>query len=397
LIASALISAELPDYELNTYLGKVSSSGATQLKDDYGFGFGIAKKVSDDIMVNLSYLKSNIAYKDGMGDTDVSIYSLAPEYYFNSVSDKLVPYLTAGIGYIDIANSRFDAENGMLVNYGAGLRYIFNEYVNLKLEAKHNYNINESNNHYQYTAGLSIPFYLNTPSAPLDSDRDGVSDEFDKCPNTPEGVAVDLDGCPIDSDKDGVADYLDKCPNTPEGVSVTTDGCPIDSDSDGVPDYLDKCPDTQIGVTVDANGCPLDSDGDGILDYLDQCPNTKKEFKVDEVGCERSYSFYTNFAFNSDKLDAQSLESVKGFSDFLIENMAYDAIVEGHTDSKGSDKYNQTLSEQRAKSVFKALVKFGVKKDRLKYIGYGETKPLADNSTEEGRAQNRRVEGVLVK
>ena len=118
-----------------------------------------------------------------------------------------------------------------------------------------------------------------------DSDRDGVPDKRDKCPDTPRGVKVDKNGCPIDSDGDGVPDNLDKCPNTPKGVKVDKKGCPIDSDGDGVPDYLDKCPDTPAKVKVDKNGCPIDSDGDGIADYLDKCPKTPTGIKVDSVGC----------------------------------------------------------------------------------------------------------------
>jgi len=120
---------------------------------------------------------------------------------------------------------------------------------------------------------------------PVDSDKDGVPDYIDKCPKTPKGVVVDIDGCPVDSDKDGVPDYMDKCPETPSGVSVDNFGCPIDSDNDGVPDYLDKCPNTQKGLKVDDKGCPVDTDGDGVPDYLDNCPNTPKDVKVDTKGC----------------------------------------------------------------------------------------------------------------
>jgi OOP family OmpA-OmpF porin len=88
-----------------------------------------------------------------------------------------------------------------------------------------------------------------------DSDKDGVSDEMDKCPDTPKGIKVDQRGCPIDSDNDGIADYRDKCPNTPRGVKVDAKGCPLDSDGDGVADYLDKCPGTPKGVKVDETGC----------------------------------------------------------------------------------------------------------------------------------------------
>jgi hypothetical protein len=118
-----------------------------------------------------------------------------------------------------------------------------------------------------------------------DSDGDGVMDDLDQCPNTPEGVKVDAKGCPLDTDGDGVYDYLDQCPNTPQGVKVDAEGCPLDTDGDGVYDYLDQCPDTPPGIKVDAKGCPLDADGDGVYDYLDKCPNTPQGANVDSRGC----------------------------------------------------------------------------------------------------------------
>ncbi len=124
-----------------------------------------------------------------------------------------------------------------------------------------------------------------------DTDKDGVLNKFDLCPNTPPLVPVDKNGCPIDSDGDGVADYLDQCPNTPAEAYPTVDvhGCPADSDADGVPDYLDQCPDTprEAKGKTDEKGCPKDSDLDGVPDYLDQCPDTPREAygHVDEKGC----------------------------------------------------------------------------------------------------------------
>lgn len=118
-----------------------------------------------------------------------------------------------------------------------------------------------------------------------DTDGDGVVDYKDKCPNTPKGAPVDVQGCPTDSDGDGVADYLDKCAATPKGAPVDAQGCPTDADGDGVADYLDKCANTPKAATVDAQGCPTDTDGDGVADYLDKCAATPKGAPVDAQGC----------------------------------------------------------------------------------------------------------------
>ena len=133
---------------------------------------------------------------------------------------------------------------------------------------------------------VGVSFILGKPK---DSDKDGIVDRKDKCPDTPIGVKVDKKGCPGDSDSDGIPDYLDQCPDTPKEAigKVDSTGCPLDSDGDGVPDYLDECSNTPARAYghVDVNGCPIDTDYDGIPDYLDKCPDTPTGVQVDSVGC----------------------------------------------------------------------------------------------------------------
>jgi OOP family OmpA-OmpF porin len=140
-----------------------------------------------------------------------------------------------------------------------------------------------------------------------------------------------------------------------------------DSDGDGVPDDLDKCPNTPKGVKVDADGCPLDTDGDGVPDYLDQCPDTPKGATVNSVGCWEVVTI-------------------------LKKNREMKGVIEGHTDSMGSEEYNQGLSERRAQAVEKYIEEHGIDADRYTIKGYGESNPIASNDTEEGRQENRRVE-----
>ena len=122
---------------------------------------------------------------------------------------------------------------------------------------------------------------------PVDTDGDGVIDEFDLCPNTPIGTQVDATGCPIiiipptDTDGDGVLDSNDLCPNTPAGTVVDATGCaiviPSDSDGDGVIDANDLCPNTPAGTTVDVNGCEViivPPTEDSIILYKDDVINS---------------------------------------------------------------------------------------------------------------------------
>ena len=249
---------------------------------------------------------------------------------------------------------------------------------------------------------------------PLDSDNDGVPDYKDKCPNTPRGVQVDSHGCPLDSDNDGVPDYKDICPDTPAGVKVDDLGCPLDSDGDGVPDYMDKCPDTPSGVTVDKNGCPVDSDLDGVPDYKDKCPGTPAGTKVDSNGCpevkkaappeEKNYGVNklvlnasTGFASGSSALLPSASSDLDMIANIMRQDPGSRWKIEGYTDNVGSEAANERLSYQRAKSVLEYFLKKGLDRGRFQVSGLGEKFPVASNETTAGRAKNRRVEIIRIK
>jgi OOP family OmpA-OmpF porin len=239
-----------------------------------------------------------------------------------------------------------------------------------------------------------------------DADSDGVTDSTDKCLNTPAGEEVDADGCSAsqrDADKDGVADARDKCPNTPAGEQVDGDGCSQgqrDADKDGVADGADQCPDTPAGEPVDARGCSRDSDADGVPDGKDECPSTPNGAPVDERGCrilfqggeKRVVLQGVNFEFNKATLTEDSRAILLEVAKSLAANPGVRVEVGGHTDSKGTNAYNLGLSRERAKTVEDFLEANGVSPAQISSRGYGEARPVASNRTEEGRAQNRRVE-----
>ena len=245
---------------------------------------------------------------------------------------------------------------------------------------------------------------VDASGCPLDADGDGVYDGLDQCPDTPKGAKVDMNGCPMDSDADGVYDGIDQCANTPAEAKgkIDSKGCPLDTDGDGVHDYKDNCADTPKGCKVDNSGCTVDSDGDGVCDGVDRCPETKAGRQVDVFGCPISefipepekpvvlhgVNFETNktILFDAAKtLLNQVAESLKERPDVKVE-------IGGHADSRGNDEHNMKLSQGRAEAAMQYLISQGVSADRLTAKGYGETQPIGDNKTEEGRAQNRRVE-----
>jgi len=237
---------------------------------------------------------------------------------------------------------------------------------------------------------------------PIDGDRDGVPDYLDKCQNTPSRVLVDNNGCPFDSDNDSVPDYIDICSNTPQGVKVDNLGCPYDLDADGVPDYLDKCPETPRNVQTDKEGCPVDTDLDGVPDYIDDCPGSPGGEQVDDKGCpipeevsEVVLSSGANFALGSIELLPSAYPELDKLVKYMIGNLGTHWRIEGHTDNTGSDEVNKRVSLGRAQSVLNYFLSKGLSRNRFEVIGLGKSFPIADNTTEEGRAKNRRV--VIIK
>ncbi|HEY6626994.1 MAG TPA: OmpA family protein [Ignavibacteriaceae bacterium] len=247
-----------------------------------------------------------------------------------------------------------------------------------------------------------------SPFIDSDSDGDGVLDSKDTCPDTPSGVEVDEFGCPIDSDKDGVPDYLDECPATPKGTTVDERGCPLDSDGDGIPDVKDLCPTEaeDFDGFEDEDGCPdLDNDGDGILDVNDLCPNEAEDFNgsEDEDGCPEGVIDVSQIKFSlvaDDIFSANSSKIKIDGSKYLDEVMAVlkkspdkKWRIEGHMDSKGDARFLRTLSLDRAKAVLEYFIYFGdLKRESFQVFGLGDKTPIADNRTEDGRKQNRRIE-----
>ncbi len=249
-----------------------------------------------------------------------------------------------------------------------------------------------------------------------DNDKDGIPDTTDKCPMQAEDKDGDrdTDGCPDgDGDGDGIADDADKCPTQPEDKDgfEDADGCPdLDNDKDGIPDATDKCPtdaEDKDGFKDD-DGCPEpDNDGDGILDADDKCRDVAEDRDgcQDDDGCpEEGRVCITKdkivitekifFKTNKATIRARSYSLLTELAATLRDNPHIKLIeVQGHTDSRGGDGYNMKLSEARAAAVRNHLViKLGVGSHRLTSQGYGESRPIADNGTEEGRELNRRVE-----
>ncbi|MXN91324.1 OmpA family protein [Flavobacterium sp. Sd200] len=329
------------------------------------------------------------------------------------------PYVHLGGGY-----TWLDEQGNGTLNGGLGINFWFSENVGLTVQTtyKHTFEDQAEANvprHMQHFAGLTFRFggkdtdgdgiYDKDDACPEiaglkqfqgcpDTDGDGIPDKDDACPEV-AGLA-EFQGCP-DTDGDGVTDAADACP-TVAGLKELK-GCP-DGDGDGVADQDDKCP--TVAGPKENGGCPWpDTDGDGVLDKDDLCPSVKGTAanrgcpEVTEEVVKRLNEYARTILFNSGKASfkEETMPVLAAMLAIFKEYPNASFSIEGHTDSDGSNKLNQTLSENRAAAVKNFLVENGIAADRLTSTGFGETKPIASNKTAKGKAQNRRVEVKLVK
>ncbi|WP_136466471.1 OmpA family protein [Flagellimonas onchidii] len=377
---------------------------------------GVSKYIGDGFSIGARGSLNRIENNGDLSVDDLSHYAVDGTIKYNFVKNTtLDPFVEIGGGYTWV-----DEIGAGTVNGGVGLNIWFSENIGLTLQTQYKHAFEDYlAQHFQHLAGISIKFggtdtdgdgiYDKDDACPEvagleafngcpDADGDGIEDSKDSCPN--EAGSKELNGCP-DADGDGIADKDDACPS--EAGLAALNGCP-DADGDGVADKDDQCP-NEAGP-AENNGCPWpDSDGDSVLDKDDQCPQVAGT--VANNGCpevtievqKKLNDYAKTILFDTGKASLKS-ESVPVFVDIikiLGEYPTAKFTVEGHTDSVGSAKLNQSLSEKRANSVRDFLIKEGISASRLTAIGYGEDKPIATNNTRAGRKENRRVEINLVK
>ncbi|MEO6869632.1 MAG: OmpA family protein [Ginsengibacter sp.] len=322
------------------------------------------------------------------------------------LSDRyaVVPFIDLGVGA-----SNYKKYFGAFIPIGIGLQVNIADEAFILLNSQYRVPVTENTSyHFYHSLGIAANIdkekkvvpqkVVPLPVVVSDRDHDGVVDSLDACPDEP-GLAS-LNGCP-DKDGDGIADKDDKCPDV-AGLAKYQ-GCPIpDTDKDGINDEDDKCP-TIPGVAR-YQGCPVpDTDNDGVNDEDDKCPNVAgpasnfgcpviKEEVIKKVNMAAKNIY---FQTGSSQLLPRSFQSLKDVAEILKSNSSYMIDVNGHTDNTGGTELNQKLSESRANSVKQYLAENGIDEKRINAIGYGETKPIADNTTAAGRASNRRVEMTL--
>lgn len=357
-----LVGYHSPDEgDAGAYVGLsagVKLLSALSVEAEYG-------KASDAKLLNANFLVSPASWSNG----------------------TLSPYVLVGVGQQDL--DYIISTTDTVMNLGGGVLYALNNDLSLRGEVRAIHNSDKSFQDYLVLTGLQYSFgqeqvvqsavyvpYVEPVIAPVDTDGDGVVDANDRCPNTPTAWEVGADGCPLDSDKDRVPNSIDECPNTPSGMQVGANGCPLDEDKDGVTDAKDKCPGTAINVIVDENGC---------------AKTVTKEVK-EAITEQINIVFDTNKAIIKPEFKGE----VAKIADLAKANSNAFITIQGHTDSSGNPAKNKALSLERAKAVMNMLISdYGIAATRVSAVGFGSSQPVADNTTVEGKAKNRRVIAVL--
>lgn len=342
LLAGSLALATPYNYEITPVVGYNLAEGNLGFKDNGYLVYGVEMQYNNpDWMISpeiaVLYTDSNAHNGEyelaSDGATDVLRVAMNGVYTYEAGS-YVVPFAKAGLGIEKMDNNKQGNVDSLFLNAGAGLKFPIMDQVALKLEAVYELKDNHSRLDNNVMGLFGINYAFGAP---------------------------EVKAAPAPAPKPVVAP-APKPVVVPAPVKV--DG---DADKDGVKDSMDKCPNTPAGVQVDKNGCTIVA------------------------------NLHINFDNNSYKIDKASDANVKKFADFMKAAKLYKAEIIGHTDSVGSEAANMKLSENRANAVKTSLVSKGVPAERVTTVGKGESQPVADNMTKEGRAENRRIEAVLSK
>jgi len=355
---------------------------------------------------------------------------------------RFTSYFTAGVGFISFRSLKTGLYNDEFVNsvgyinegtenykkrttetvipLGIGVKYRISRRFDIYFEHTHRFTFSDKldatvskhdrNDSYSYSAlGLAFKIGKHKESSEWTNPFQALNEKLND-------IETNIEGLTVDSDGDGVSDLFDKEPNTPADVAVDGSGRALDTDGDGVPDYLDADPFTPKGARVDESGRELDSDGDGVPDSQDLEPNTApgafvnfqgrtitpETLGMDEAAATGGSKMTTGsnlmsiyFKVNSSRIDYwSSFDKLAEVAKLMKANSGVKVKVVGHADRTGAEDYNKSLAEKRAQAAVDHLVKvYGMDAGRFSVESAGQGQPLS--KTDDALNVNRRVDFIV--
>ncbi len=299
---------------------------------------------------------------------------------------SLIPFVTAGAGFLSAGSRPMGYDLDPTFHYGVGVKVPLQKLLGVRFDFRDNlaqklFAEGESGqalvHHLEFQLSATFTLGREAPAALSDTDFDGLFDHEDVCPSV---GAFTNDGCPIDRDNDGVIDIVDECPlesgpqpkGCPASEIIAASPSDADEDEDGIKSPVDQCPQAPENFN-------------GIEDE-DGCPDTIPEDLLVLLGPARGIMFEAK----GDRIFDTSIVTLDELARALDKYSALKIEVTGHTSTEGNAEDHQLLSVERAAHVKGALVERGIDSARIEAHGEGSDEPVADNSTEEGRAENER-------
>ena len=334
LVALTLTFGAQEDYssELSLTVGGVVPSNELELRDYLNLGLRYGAYLDNKYIdiIEFGYERGiDVKYENSTQKSYVNrlFVNTIKEYDMNN---DFALYGLAGIGYQDFSNELDDNKDDGFVHIGVGAKWWVDDNFALKAEVREEIDFHSDTN-FIYSLGFTIPLGKKvTKEMPIKSEPIVVQEEIKPV------VKVEL-----------------------KPVTIKEDS--------------------------------RDDDKDGVINANDDCPTTPLGKVVDKKGCMKVLRLRVNFAYDKSDVSGEYIPRIQEIASFMKKNHDYVVIVDGHTDSIGSKKYNLALSIKRANSVANEFKKYGVDKSKIIVNGHGETNPIATNKTDIGRALNRRV------
>lgn len=409
-----------------------------QAKQNIGFGLNVTKFFSHTFGVKLNYINCKLQGQEQFEGVGPIGYTTTVKYdvtlnavvhfgniRFLSRTPNIGLYGSVGVGVMNFTPvndsagielpynfkkidyngpnvpSDFSNTTEYVIPFSVGVRYLFSDRFSANLDYSFRgtrtdkldgwWRVLSQNDNYTYIS-LGLTYHIGKQKQIIEF-VNPVGVLYQRLNTVIGAIRSELDSLETDNDSDRVSNFWDRDPVTPIGYKVYGDGTPVDFDGDGSPDAADFCP--TVPGPVSLHGCPEQK-----VEVIEPKKQSTEPVKTDISKAEEEIiaEVFKNLQFETGKsvIRQSSYVSLNELVNLLKRKPNYKLLIEGHTDNVGGASSNMKLSTDRAESVKRYISERGIDETRLTAVGYGLTRPVADNKTPEGRQQNRRVDFTII-